>query len=201
MARRLAVEEDELFAKAVAKNEGGAQRSAARRAGAESEAEDMKLANRLQDLEMQEAKSAASTASPAASGLKHPPQKKNKQCFGCKGLFLTSSVSSTIITVGELKYHPSCFTCAACSSPITERSFNFAKTLTDESGRPLPVHSSCYAELFVPKCVVCRSSVPLNSRNAYVYSHHPFFEEWRYCSKHEGVAARCGGCHVSLKHW
>ena len=178
---------------------GGKQESTAAK-GLLAEDHDRKLAQRLQDEEDREAKKGAKAAVPRATSplppKSAPPLPDPNKCYGCHGSLTFGFSGGQILTVKrDQRYHPSCFTCAGCSSPITDLTFNLAKDLLDLHGRPLPVHSSCYSELFAPKCSVCRSTVPKDSKSgAYVYSHHPFFSGWRNCEKHDRESGRCQGC-------
>jgi hypothetical protein len=75
-------------------------------------------------------------------------------------------------------------------------------TTLDDNGQ-VPIHAACYQELFVPKCVICRLTVPQSKDGrGYCYQKHPFFQDWKYCESHEkdnrgAGSRRCTGCMVS----
>eukprot|EP00520_Triparma_pacifica_P010087 CAMPEP_0118650808 /NCGR_PEP_ID=MMETSP0785-20121206/10443_1 /TAXON_ID=91992 /ORGANISM="Bolidomonas pacifica, Strain CCMP 1866" /LENGTH=409 /DNA_ID=CAMNT_0006543205 /DNA_START=198 /DNA_END=1424 /DNA_ORIENTATION=- len=84
-----------------------------------------------------------------------------------------------------------CFICSLCGSPITTSSYQVAVI----DGERVPCHKECYVEAMVPRCVVCRECVPEGGRGSYVYSKHPYFQDWRYCGGHEVEGlVRCTGC-------
>ncbi|XP_051123076.1 protein DA1-related 2 [Andrographis paniculata] len=83
-------------------------------------------------------------------------------------------------------FHPSCFRCRACSSPITEHEFSL-------SGRDT-YHKSCFKELTHPKCEVCHQFIPTNGAGLIEYRCHPFWSQ-KYCPSHEhDNTARCCSC-------
>ena len=90
-------------------------------------------------------------------------------------------------------YHPACFICVACMAPINESTFNSTADFTDDGTR-LPVHSTCYKELYIPRCVVCQDTVTQDpSTGGYTFQKHPYFQDWKYCSVHNN-RRRCTGC-------
>jgi len=90
-------------------------------------------------------------------------------------------------------YHPACFICVACMAPINESTFNSTADFTDDGTR-LPVHSTCYKELYIPRCVVCQDTVTQDpATGGYTFQKHPYFQDWKYCSVHNN-RLRCTGC-------
>lgn len=128
----------------------------------------------------------------------------NSVCYRCKISFAQRYSGRTITALGRT-YHQDCFLCVACSGVINDTTF-----ASDEDRNP--IHTSCYQQLYMPSCVVCKDSIA-NSNNAvnlggrmnrliggrsnsqsYSYSCHPFFSDWKYCTKHENKSKRCTSC-------
>ena len=116
------------------------------------------------------------------------------KCFTCKKPFHTFGTRT--VEACQRTYHKSCFLCIACQAPL-------GKTFAVDNNNN-PIHSDCYSTLYMPTCVVCKSSLANSStrvldRNArslsqsYTYARHPFFD-WKYCSKHENSSLRCSSC-------
>ncbi|KAK1355267.1 LIM zinc-binding domain-containing protein [Heracleum sosnowskyi] len=89
-------------------------------------------------------------------------------------------------------FHPDCFCCHACRSPITEHEFSL-------SGKDA-YHKSCFKELTHPKCEVCHQFIPTNGAGLIEYRCHPFWSQ-KYCPSHEhDNTARCCSCE-RLESW
>ncbi|KAL1825140.1 protein DA1-related 2 isoform X3 [Daucus carota subsp. sativus] len=89
-------------------------------------------------------------------------------------------------------FHPECFCCRACGSPITEHEFSL-------SGKDA-YHKSCFKELTHPKCEVCHQFIPTNGAGLIEYRCHPFWSQ-KYCPSHEhDNTARCCSCE-RLESW
>lgn len=83
-------------------------------------------------------------------------------------------------------YHPECFRCHACNSPITDTEFSMSGNF--------PYHKSCYKEQYHPKCDVCKSFIPTNADGLIEYRAHPFWNQ-KYCPSHEhDRTPRCCSC-------
>ena len=81
----------------------------------------------------------------------------------------------------------SCFVCDLCQAPIMTPTYQVAVI----DGSRVPCHKECYVDAMVPKCVVCEDPVPSGGGGSYVFSKHPFFQDWRYCGGHERGSKRC----------
>ncbi|XP_073010810.1 protein DA1-related 1-like [Typha latifolia] len=83
-------------------------------------------------------------------------------------------------------WHPNCFRCDTCHQPIVDEGF---RVHNDR-----PYHTSCYKELYHPKCDVCEQFIPMNTEGLIECWAHPF---WRiqYCPSHEMDGTRkCCSC-------
>lgn len=83
-------------------------------------------------------------------------------------------------------WHPECFTCHACNSPISGYEFSMCGGY--------PYHRSCYKDQYHPKCGVCRQFIPTNAVGLIEYRAHPFWDQ-KYCPAHEHDGTpRCCSC-------
>ncbi|KAL3521146.1 hypothetical protein ACH5RR_019295 [Cinchona calisaya] len=83
-------------------------------------------------------------------------------------------------------FHPDCFRCHTCGSPITEFEFSLS------GGNSY--HKSCFKELAHPKCEVCHQFIPANGAGLIEYRCHPYWTQ-KYCPSHEyDKTARCCSC-------
>nr|XP_043608508.1 protein DA1-related 1-like [Erigeron canadensis] len=83
-------------------------------------------------------------------------------------------------------WHPECFRCHACNSPISDYEFSMSENR--------PFHKACYKEHHHPKCDVCKSFIPANARGLIEYRAHPFWIQ-KYCPSHEhDRTPRCCSC-------
>ncbi|KAH7425165.1 hypothetical protein KP509_11G042400 [Ceratopteris richardii] len=103
-------------------------------------------------------------------------------CIGCK----MSLGSGCCVNHLGGSWHPHCFCCYACHSPISGDKF-----LTC---RNHPYHKICYKKSSMPKCDVCKKFVPTNGAGLHKYHVHPFWKQ-KYCPMHEmDDSPRCTGC-------
>ncbi|MCO5576255.1 hypothetical protein L7F22_030064 [Adiantum nelumboides] len=107
---------------------------------------------------------------------------KPRVCSGCKK---NIGSEQSLSHLGAL-WHPHCFQCHACNKLIKSQD-----CLTWGNH---PYHKTCYRQLSLPKCDVCKNYVPVNSGGLIEYRAHPFWQQ-KYCPKHEtdGVP-RCCSC-------
>jgi len=114
----------------------------------------------------------------------------NSRCHTCKRSFSEYFQGITITALGK-KYHHDCFICVACSAPITTPTF-----ASDSENNP--IHTECYRDLYTPTCVVCKESIAnaahARGKIAYEFAKHPYFDDWKYCLKHEKKSKRCTSC-------
>lgn len=83
-------------------------------------------------------------------------------------------------------WHPECFRCHACNSPISGYEFSMYGGY--------PYHRSCYKEQYHPKCGVCKQFIPTNAAGLIEYRAHPFWDQ-KYCPIHElDRTPRCCSC-------
>ncbi|XAR71979.1 hypothetical protein NMG60_11018453 [Bertholletia excelsa] len=109
-------------------------------------------------------------------------------CAGCNRDILSENYLACLGTF----FHPECFRCVSCGSPITEHEFSL-------SGND-PYHKICFKELHYPKCDVCFQFIPTNGAGYIEYKCHPFWSQ-KYCPSHEyDYTARCCSCE-RLESW
>ncbi|KAA8539672.1 hypothetical protein F0562_026364 [Nyssa sinensis] len=117
-----------------------------------------------------------------------PYHRGNRVCGGCKHEIGYGNYLGCMGTF----FHPECFRCYSCGSPITELEFSL-------SGRNA-YHKSCFKELTHPKCEVCHQFIPTNRAGLIEYRCHPFWSQ-KYCPSHEhDNTARCCSCE-RLESW
>ncbi|KAJ0961081.1 hypothetical protein J5N97_000982 [Dioscorea zingiberensis] len=105
-----------------------------------------------------------------------------RRCAGCNREIAHGRFLSCMGVV----WHQECFRCHACNKPISDHEFSVY--------RNRPYHSSCYKELHLPKCDVCKSFIPANSYGLIEYRTHPFWLQ-KYCPSHEyDRTPRCCSC-------
>ncbi|XP_027110902.1 protein DA1-related 2 isoform X3 [Coffea arabica] len=103
-------------------------------------------------------------------------------CGGCNREIGTGNYLGCMGTF----FHPDCFRCHACGSPITEFEFSLSGGYS--------YHKSCFKELAHPKCEVCDQFIPTNGAGLIEYRCHPFWSQ-KYCPSHEyDKTPRCCSC-------
>mmetsp|Transcript_13460 Transcript_13460/g.19012 ORF Transcript_13460/g.19012 Transcript_13460/m.19012 type:complete len:757 (+) Transcript_13460:75-2345(+) len=100
--------------------------------------------------------------------------------------------TSFLVALGK-KYHQDCFKCMACHEKIDSHgAFAYIK----EGEKEIPLHRTCYAELYGVKCTVCKESIPAGPDGKVSFVKHPFFDQEQMCPKHaSNPGRRCTGCH------
>ncbi|VFQ80406.1 unnamed protein product [Cuscuta campestris] len=89
-------------------------------------------------------------------------------------------------------FHPECFRCHACDSPITDQEYSLSGNNS--------YHKSCFKELSHPRCEVCNQFIPANRSGLVEYRCHPFWSN-KYCPSHEhDNTSRCCSCE-RLESW
>lgn len=110
------------------------------------------------------------------------PSSRLRVCAGCK----TPLGHGQFLSCMDSVWHPHCFRCLSCSTPISE--YEFAV----HEGHPY--HSSCYREHFHPKCDVCKNFIQTNKNGLIEYRAHPFWMQ-KYCPSHDNDGTpRCCSC-------
>lgn len=107
---------------------------------------------------------------------------RKRVCEGCKNEICSGRF---FYCMGSF-WHPQCFCCHACDTPISDRDFSV--------WRDKPYHKGCYRDLFHPKCDVCKEFIPTNYAGLIEYRAHPFWGQ-KYCPSHEKDSTpRCCSC-------
>jgi hypothetical protein len=105
---------------------------------------------------------------PPFAGAADPPS-----CAGCG-----RAITGDYVEAMGRSWHPECFVCSACGQPIGAREY------FENEGKPYC--SSCYADLFCPRCAICGQ--PLTQ--AYLKS----FWGDVYCKRHADELPACSSC-------
>ncbi len=118
-----------------------------------------------------------------------PPRSRSSRprvplCCTC-----ASEIRGRCVTAGDLSYCASCFNCTLCN--LTLLNARNVRVVEMEAGLRA-VHSSCWEEVYAPRCVSCRGVFDGDS-GVFRFQKHPFFPDWRYCSPCSNNA-RCTGC-------
>jgi len=90
------------------------------------------------------------------------------KCAGC-GLPITSQVISAI----GLNWHPNCFACTNCKTTFNDKAY------FEKDGRPFC--STCFNNVFAPRCKSCNKSISGNCINAMGSQWHPDHFVCQYC--------------------
>ncbi|CAH9121397.1 unnamed protein product [Cuscuta epithymum] len=109
----------------------------------------------------------------------------------CNGCYRDIGYRNYLGCMGSL-YHPECFRCHACNSPIKGNEYSL-------SGNKA-YHMNCFKELSHPRCEVCHQFIPADRSGLIEYKSHPFWGT-KYCPSHEhDSTARCCSCE-RLESW
>lgn len=109
------------------------------------------------------------------------PTTKNVGLSTCAGCHRTLGFGRFLTCINQ-NWHPDCFCCKSCRSPIVTKEFSVHGSD--------PYHRDCYKKLFHPKCEICYQYISYNAQGQIEYRSHPFWNQ-RYCPSHERDGSKC----------